>query len=123
MIQVSILYEKGCPYYQKACTVICKTFGHEGLSGNIELKEFNHLDQQEQIKFKGSPTVLVNGMDVEQCFTDKNDSQKSDFEVIELGVFEISTTSCRIYNCDNGIGCPSHEMIDCCIEFCYPSKD
>lgn len=103
MFDFQILYFKDCPNYRSACDVICEVIGRHNLQASISIIPVDEK-RAEKMPFRGSPTVLVNGVDVEDCY----DNQK---EQVDL-----STLACRIYDCPHGNGCPSKEMIECIIE-------
>ncbi|MDH5404429.1 MAG: hypothetical protein OEY49_18155 [Candidatus Heimdallarchaeota archaeon] len=54
--------------------------------------------------FYGSPTILINGVEVLSCYNKQYDELLINHAI-----------SCRIYPCENGIGCPSEEMIKCAL--------
>ncbi|OLS23466.1 MAG: hypothetical protein HeimC2_26700 [Candidatus Heimdallarchaeota archaeon LC_2] len=107
-IQIELLYFSDCENYRKACDAICYTIGEKGLNASIKLISVNEKDDLKALKFSGSPTVIINGKDVEDCFNQINE--------IEFENFDLDALACRIYVCDTNRGCPSEEMITCALE-------
>lgn len=107
-IQIELLYFSDCDNYRKACDVICSTIGENGLDASIKLISVSEKDDLKALKFSGSPTVIINGKDVEDCF--------NQIKEIEFEKFDLSALACRVYVCDTNRGCPSEEMIVCALE-------
>jgi hypothetical protein len=106
-LDIKILYQENCPNYTKACTVICDVIAKYELDTTINIIKIEPNSDYASV-FRGSPTVLINDRDVELCFNGDNElTNKQDM---------LDVIACRIYDCDVGIGCPSHEMIDCSIQ-------
>lgn len=64
-VEVEILYFEGCPNHSVAAERVQKVLREEGVSATIS--EVNVSDQARatQLRFLGSPSVRVNGVDVE----------------------------------------------------------
>lgn len=107
-IQIELLYFSDCENYRKACDVICNTIGEKGLNANIKLISVSDSDDLQSMKFGGSPTVLINGKDVEECF--------NQIKEIDFTKFDLDALACRVYVCETNRGCPSEEMITCALE-------
>jgi hypothetical protein len=107
-IQIEIMYFSDCDNYRKACDVICDTVGQKDLNANIKLVSVNEVTDLNSKGFRGSPTVLINGKDVEECFKKVNN--------IDFDELNISSLACRLYICEDNPGCPSEEMIICALE-------
>ena len=106
MIEIEILYIDNCPHYTKACSILCDIIAEQNLDAKIDIRKVD--TPAEEPRFRGSPTVLINGNDVELCFNEEN-------EIINTED-TLQSISCRLYNCDIGIGCPSHEMVRCAVD-------
>jgi hypothetical protein len=65
---VELLYLPGCPNHGKAASLVRSVLQAEGL--NTELRETPVIDyeQAQALGFPGSPTLLVNGRDIEIAF-------------------------------------------------------
>jgi copper chaperone CopZ len=64
-MKIEILYFDGCPHYRPAVEQVKEALRQEGL--NAELVEINVTDaaRAQELKFLGSPTIRVNGQDIE----------------------------------------------------------
>ena len=103
MLEFRILYFRDCPNFAKACEVVSEVISRRNLEASVTLVPVDTDLDLESAGFFGSPTVQLNGVDVELCY------YKEQREVLtELG--------CRLYNCDHGAGCPSKAMLDCALE-------
>lgn len=73
MVEVSILFIKGCP----GCIYIAKyvkdIIADEAIDAEINLIQIDNNEDARQLHFIGSPTVRVNGMDVETGFSHTKD--------------------------------------------------
>lgn len=107
-IQIELLYFSDCENYRKACDTICNTIGEKGLNASIKLISVSEKNDLKVLKFGGSPTVIINGKDVEDCFNQINE--------IEFEKYDLNALACRVYTCDTNRGCPSEEMITCALE-------
>lgn len=106
MIEIEILYIENCPHYTKACSILCDIIAEQNLNANIDIRKVETPEYEP--KFRGSPTVLINGLDVELCFNGMDEMINPDAT--------LQAISCRLYDCDIGIGCPSHEMVRCALK-------
>jgi len=64
-IAVRILGVEGCGAFQKTVELVETTAVELSLAVDLELVTVRDMAQAEALKFFGSPTVLVNGVDVE----------------------------------------------------------
>ena len=102
MLEFRILYFRDCPNFAKACEVVSEVIKERHLIASVSLVPVSTDSDLEAMGFYGSPTVQLNGVDIELCY------YKEDREVLtELG--------CRLYNCDHGAGCPSEAMLECAL--------
>jgi hypothetical protein len=69
---LELLYLPGCPNHGIAASLIRSVLQAEGLS--VELDEIAVIDyeQAQAVGFSGSPTLLVNGRDVEAGFSSQS---------------------------------------------------
>jgi hypothetical protein len=67
-VTLELLYLPGCPNHGTAANLVRSVLQAEGLSA--ELNEIPVIDykQAQEVGFPGSPTLLVNGRDVETGF-------------------------------------------------------
>lgn len=94
--RVEILYFDGCPNHESAHAAVRGVLGELGIDADVEYVPVPDADAAERTRFLGSPTVRVNGRDVEP------------------GAAERTTYvhSCRVYRTDTGFsGTPSDEWV------------
>jgi hypothetical protein len=66
--QVEFLYWEGCPSHTRALDELREALGEVGLDpGAIEVREVLTDEQAERANFRGSPTILVDGRDVDDA--------------------------------------------------------
>jgi hypothetical protein len=90
-MKIEILYVPGCPNYRPALERIQKVLVSESLRADIEGIAVSSEVAAKTLDFPGSPTIRVNGTDVEP--TQKN----------------ATGLACRLYA--NSGGVPSEEML------------
>jgi hypothetical protein len=90
-MKIEILYVAGCPNYRPAVERVQKVLVSESLRADIEGILVSSEVAAKALEFPGSPTIRVNGTDVEP--NHKN----------------ATGLACRLYA--NGGGVPSEEMI------------
>ena len=96
MVEVSILFIRGCPGCIYTAKYVKDIIADEAIDAEINLIQIDNDKDARQLHFIGSPTVRVNGMDVETGFSHTKD----------YGVRS------RIYNVEgNQSGYPSKSMI------------
>lgn len=96
MATIEILYFDGCPNHEQLVARLPRLLQREGITANIELR--NISDEQTAIaaRFLGSPTVRVNGKDIEL-----DADRREDYGL-----------KCRIYRTETGlVGMPPDELI------------
>ena len=64
-MKIEVLYVPGCPNYQPALERIHRVLMSESLRAEIESIPVSSEVLAKSLQFPGSPTVRVNGMDVE----------------------------------------------------------
>jgi len=92
-VVVEILYFEGCPHYAEARDSVERVSGELGLSPEIRLVRVADIAAAERLRFLGSPTVRVNGHDVEP-----GADERGDFAF-----------SCRVYAA--GAGVPDERLL------------
>ena len=90
-MKIDVLYFDGCPNHQPAVAVAKQIVAELRLDADIEEVEVGPEDA-ERLRFLGSPTVQVNGVDVEPSAR-----SRSDFAF-----------ACRTYD---GKGMPARELL------------
>ena len=93
---VEILYFDGCPNHEPVRALVEKVAAELRVQPEIELVHVSDADSAARLRFLGSPTVRVDGVDVEP-----GAETRGDF------VF-----SCRVYRSERGFsGRPSEEWL------------
>jgi hypothetical protein len=90
-MRIEVFYVPGCPNYLPAVERIEKVLVSESLRADIERVPVNNDAQAKALHFPGSPTIRINGNDIEPN------------ETKALGL------ACRLYANSGGI--PSEEML------------
>ena len=83
---VEILYFDGCPNYQATRTLVERVAAEMGVQPEIRMVEVTDFEAAERLRFLGSPTVRVDGRDVEP-----GADQRDQFML-----------ACRVYRRDDG---------------------
>jgi len=93
MTKIEFLYFEGCPSYKPALDYLKEVIDEENIDAKLELILVESPEDAQKVGFQGSPSIKVNGIDLE----DKND-----------GFF----FNCRLYSVDGELsGTPSKEFI------------
>ncbi len=90
-MRIEVLYVPGCPNYQPAVERVEKVLLSESLRADIERVPVNSEAEAKTLRFPGSPTIRVNGTDVEPSET------------------KTPGLACRLYA--NSSGIPSEAML------------
>jgi hypothetical protein len=94
--RVEILYFDGCPNYEPARALVERIAADLGVEPAVDLVEVPDLDAARKLRFLGSPTVRVNGRDVEP-----GAERRREFVM-----------SCRVYRTEQGFsGQPAEAWI------------
>ncbi|HEX4518183.1 MAG TPA: hypothetical protein VH063_01250 [Gaiellaceae bacterium] len=95
--KIELLYWDGCPSYPEALDLLERVLAEQGVAAEVEVHEVHSHEEAEALHFPGSPTILVDGRDVDQ---EGADGQPS--------------LSCRIYRLPDGrvSPVPSREQLE-----------
>jgi len=86
-VRVEILFFEGCPSFEKLLPHLRKLVSDSGGDpGEIVLRAVETFEVAEEARFLGSPTVRVNGVDVDPGAADR----------VDFGL------KCRLYRCEEG---------------------
>jgi hypothetical protein len=85
--RVEILYFEGCPNHEPARALVERLAAQLRIEPEIRLVEISDADAAVELRFLGSPTVRVDGVDVES-----GAEARPDFAL-----------SCRIYRSEDGV--------------------
>ena len=93
-MNVSLLYFDGCPNHHATQALLDGLLDEAGWNGTIQLVNVDSPERAEELEFRGSPTVLINGDDP---FLDTD---------APVGL------SCRLYPTDDGYrGTPPEQAL------------
>ncbi len=92
-MNIELLYIKDCPNFRKVRRLIHDTVGSLGIKISLRKIEIESEDDSKKYSFPGSPTIRINGEDVEP------------------ETASATALTCRIYN--NGTGLPDREILKC----------
>ena len=105
---IEVLYFSGCPNHVRAVERVKEALCEEGLITEILETEVRDAETAQLIKFLGSPSIRVNGLDIEREANSR----------VGFGMM------CRTYTdgCSRG-GVPSREMIRSALRECCTTRD
>lgn len=89
---IDLLYFDGCPSYLQAWHDVAEVITGAGLDACVRLVNVDTLEKAAALHFAGSPTVKVNGRDLEDYAGD--------------GIL-----ACRVYRENDGKGWPSRNLL------------
>jgi hypothetical protein len=62
-MDIALLYFDGCPNHADTLTMLNKLLSETGGDGDVRLINVDTQQRAEELKFRGSPTVLIDGDD------------------------------------------------------------
>ncbi len=99
-MNVSLLYLDGCPNWEQTLADVRDVLVEYHVDTDVKLIRISSQEQAEEMEFLGSPTVRVEGMDVEP-------------DILESGF----NLECRVYWIDEDpVGRPPKEWIAAAVE-------
>lgn len=72
-MKIELLYFDGCPSYEALLPRLQELLSTEGMVDDLELRRLESADDAERERFLGSPTVRVDGEDVEPGASSRTD--------------------------------------------------
>ena len=84
-MKVELLYWEGCPSHPEALELLRDALAERGVEADVELREVRTQEEAETLRFPGSPTIRIDGRDVDQS-----------------GADERPALTCRIYHLSDG---------------------
>ena len=72
-VKVELLYFDDCPNYELLVPELRQLLAREGIDGALELRRIESSEEAERERFLGSPTVRVEGVDVEPGAAERTD--------------------------------------------------
>jgi hypothetical protein len=85
MERIELLYWDGCPSYPEALELLRSVLDERGIGLEVDVREVHDDDEAEALHFPGSPTIRIDGSDVDPAGADGRPS-----------------LSCRIYLLEDG---------------------
>ena len=64
-VKLELLYWEGCPSYPEARTLLEEVLATAEVDARIEMRKVKTQQEAEQLRFPGSPTIRVDGHDVD----------------------------------------------------------
>ncbi len=64
-MRIELLYYPECPSHERALELIHEALAHEGATAKVEVIRIDTQEQAEQYRFIGSPTIRVNGRELQ----------------------------------------------------------
>jgi hypothetical protein len=97
MLRIELLYWRGCPSYPEAQELLANVLSERGIGEHVELHEVTSQEEAEQLRFPGSPTIRIDGRDVDPA-----------------GAAARAALACRIYRLPDGrpSPVPSREQLE-----------
>jgi hypothetical protein len=92
-VRIEVLYFDGCPNHEALLSRLRELLAHTGVSTEIDLRRITDDEAAQREHFLGSPTVRVNGRDVEP-----DAERRTDFGL-----------KCRLYRNATGLSCQPEE--------------
>jgi hypothetical protein len=86
-VKVELLYFEGCPSYAELLPKVRDLLASEGIEQEVELRRVETPEEAQHERFLGSPTVRVDGEDIDPSAKDRND----------FGL------ECRLYRTEEGL--------------------
>jgi hypothetical protein len=95
--KIELLYWDGCPSYPEALDLLENVLAERGVAAGVEVREVRSHEEAEALHFPGSPTIRVDGRDVDR-----------------QGAEGQPSLSCRIYRLPDGrvSPVPSREQLE-----------
>lgn len=72
-MKVEVLYFEGCPNHESLLPHLRELLATSGVTAEIELVEVDDHDAADRERFLGSPTVRIDGQDVEPGAAERDD--------------------------------------------------
>jgi hypothetical protein len=65
-LPIDFLYFEDCPSHARALEVLREVIQSEGVKADVQIHQVETEEQAEQLKFPGSPTIRIAGVDIDQ---------------------------------------------------------
>ena len=84
-MKIELFYWKGCPSHPEALALLERVLAERGLDAEVELHEVLTHDEAHALSFPGSPTIRIDGRDIDPA-----------------GAASPPSLTCRIYHLPDG---------------------
>jgi hypothetical protein len=84
-VRIQLLWWEGCPSHPEALELLEQVLADRGLKAEIDQREVRTQEEAEELRFPGSPTILVDGRDIDRA-----------------GAQARPSLTCRIYRLEDG---------------------
>jgi len=64
-MRIEVLYFEDCPNYRRALDRLRAVLRDEGVDAEVSEVEVNDASKAQRLQFIGSPTIRINGLDIE----------------------------------------------------------
>ena len=64
-MRIDFLFYEDCPSHELALERLRGVLAEEGISADVEVVKVESEEQAQELRFVGSPTILVNGQDID----------------------------------------------------------
>ena len=64
-MDVEFLYWDGCPSHPEARALLEEVLAANGVDAEVRIREVTSVDEAEALRFPGSPTIRIDGRDVD----------------------------------------------------------
>ncbi len=69
-MRVSFLFYEDCPSHDLALERLREVLDEKGIDANVEVVKVESEEQAQELRFVGSPTILLNGQDIDPTPSD-----------------------------------------------------
>jgi hypothetical protein len=95
-MRIEFLYWEGCPSHPEALALLRETLERHAIPADVEVREVVTDEDAAELRFPGSPTIRIDGEDVDP-----------------VGAAAPPSLSCRIYHTTDGVSpVPSREQLE-----------
>lgn len=107
-MRVSFLFYEDCPSHELALERLREVLTEESINTDVEIVKVESEEQAQELRFVGSPTILVNGQDIDPPPSDSR-----------------YTLTCRAYSLEDGriSPLPSRAMLRRAIDAAAKAED
>jgi hypothetical protein len=92
MLEMELLYFDGCPSWHRAWNDLGTLLAETGVDAAVRLRDVLTMEEHERVGFAGSPTIRIEGVDLE-------------------GYAGPGVIACRRYAENDGLGWPSGALL------------